>query len=228
MIDSFRPFTLSDFPGKVAAILFLRGCNFRCGYCHNPSLVNGGSGNGDCSESFFNLLNRRKGKLEGVVITGGEPTIFGGVTSLIEKIKRMGYQVKLDTNGSCPGVLEVLFSRRLVDYVAMDIKGPPEKYSEIAGRPVEMADIRKSIRLIRDSGIDYEFRTTVVREQLSIEDLVECGRLIEGAKRYILQEFVARETMASSFKNCSSYSADEFAGIVSRVVPLVQECRFRQ
>jgi len=228
MIDSFRPFTLSDFPGTVAAIIFLRGCNFRCGYCHNPSLVKGGSENANCREAFFNLLARRKGKLEGVVITGGEPTVFGGLTSLIEDIKGMGFLVKLDSNGSRPGVLETLISRGLVDYIAMDIKGPPAKYGEIAGRPLELDVIRESIRLIKESGLDYEFRTTVVREQLSMDDLVECGRLIEGAKRYILQEFVSTETLEPSFKNRGSYSAAEFTEIVARLVPLVKECRVRE
>jgi len=188
-IAAYQPFTLSDYPGKVAAIVFTQGCNFRCVYCHNACLIDMETPPAVDTEEFFSFLDRRKGKLGGVVITGGEPTLQPDLISFIERVKRMGFFVKLDTNGSRPKVLKELFERNLIDYIAMDIKAPIEKYDIVAGVEVYKADILESIRLIIDrGGIHYQFRTTVFESMLSPDDLGKCAQLVEGAHSYVLQE----------------------------------------
>ena len=193
IIKGFAKLTLLDYPGKVACTVFTGGCNFRCPFCHNASLATRpGEVDSIPEEEVFSLLRKRKGILDGVCITGGEPLLYGDeLKEFIIKIKELGYAVKLDTNGSFPERLKELIDARLIDKVAMDIKSSPDGYGKTAGlENFDMSPILTSIDLLKNSGIDYEFRTTVVKELHSAEDFEKIGKLIEGAKEYYLQSFV--------------------------------------
>lgn len=187
-IGGFQKFSAIDFPGKFAAIVFTQGCNFRCPFCHNPELVLPKKFGPLIPErEVLKFLETRKGKLEGVEITGGEPTLQPDLKDFIKKIN-IGFLVKLDSNGSNPEVLEEVLP--LVDYVAMDIKAPLEKYSQLAGVKVDTGKIMKSIDVIKNSGIEYEFRNTFVRPLLEVDDFKKIGELVQGAKKFVIQKFV--------------------------------------
>ena len=191
IIGGFQKMTVQDFPGKVACIIFTHGCNFKCPFCHNAALVTQESDFIE-QEEIFAYLNKRKGILDGVCISGGEPFVQGDeLFDLMRKIKEMGFLVKLDTNGYFPDKLKYAIDMGLVDYVAMDIKNSLEKYNMTAGiNTLNTENIKKSIDIIMSSGIDYEFRTTVTKELHTPEDFVKIGELIKGAKRYYIQNFV--------------------------------------
>lgn len=191
-IGGFEKFTMVDYPGKLAATVFTVGCSFRCPFCHNPEFVNHGAWSmehGVIEKEFFKFLEDRRGKLEAVCITGGEPTIQPDIISFIEKIKKMGFLVKLDSNGTRPDVLRKIINKKIVDYIAMDIKNTPEKYSETAGVKVDIERVKLSVKLIINSGIDYEFRTTVVPGFHNEKDFQIIAEWIGGARAYFLQEF---------------------------------------
>ena len=209
LIGGFQKSTFLDYPEKIACIVFTQGCNFRCGYCHNPELFKHKEPAITLS-AFFEFLNNRKGKLDGVVITGGEPTLESDLKDFIKQIKEMGFLVKLDTNGSNPKVLKELVDEKLVDYVAMDIKAPLEKYKSIVNVDVDIKNIQKSIDLIMKSEVDYEFRTTVVKSQLSIGDFEKIGQQICGAKKYYLQKFIPSKILDSKLMMEKTYTNDEF------------------
>lgn len=209
LIGGLQKTTLTDFPGKISAIVFTVGCNFRCGYCHNPELYSLKTVSKIAERDVLSFLEKRKAVLEGVVITGGEPTLQNDLAPFIRKIKKMGYLVKLDTNGSKPDVVARLLKNKLLDYIAMDIKSPLDKYKAAVKRKIDTAKIKKSIDLIILSGIDYEFRTTVVRGELDENDLIKIGGMIKGAKLYALQKFVPSKVYDKKFYERSSYSQDE-------------------
>lgn len=194
LIGGYQKLTLIDYPGKVATTVFTVGCNFRCPFCHNPELVIPErelvKQFKPIEKEFFAFLGKRKGKLDGVCITGGEPTLYPDLPDFIRRIKDMGFLVKLDSNGTNPGMLRRLFKEKLVDFVAMDIKNRHEKYAETVGLDaVDMDTIRESIALILESGKPYEFRTTVVpglHEENDFDGIVD---LVGGAMSYYLQEF---------------------------------------
>ncbi len=192
--------SFSDFPGRVAAVVFTRGCNFRCPYCHNPELVHVRGDDPVGEGELFDLLRRRRGKLDGVVFTGGEPTLQADLVDVLAQVKALGFETKLDTNGSRPDVLEALLREELVDLVAMDVKAPLSRYPEVAGVPVDTGAIERSIRLLIDSGIEHEFRTTVVEPLIALPDLLDIGEQIRGSGRYVLQPFVAGQTLAPGFE----------------------------
>lgn len=185
--------TLIDYPGKIAATVFTAGCNFRCPFCHNPELVELDPEDmpifREQEEKFFTFLEGRKGLLDGVCITGGEPTVQADIIPFMRKLKEMGFLVKLDSNGTNPDILAQVFDEGLADYIAMDIKNGPDRYHEAVGTAVDMDKIRESIRLIMGNGIGYEFRTTVVPGIHTEKDFEEVAKLIEGAKRYYIQVF---------------------------------------
>lgn len=184
--------TLLDYPGRVACTVFTSGCNFHCPFCHNASLVNIPQGGGYKleEEEFFSFIRKRLGILDGVCITGGEPTVMPDLTEFTRKIKDIGYKVKLDTNGSNPGKLFELIEKGLVDYVAMDIKNSPSKYELTAKCNADMLKrVCESVTLLMNSEIDFEFRTTVVNELHTDSDFHEIGEWIKGAPRYYLQSF---------------------------------------
>ncbi|MGF7010892.1 pyruvate formate lyase activating enzyme [Lachnospiraceae bacterium PF1-22] len=200
VIQGLQKTTLLDYPGKVACTVFTSGCNFRCPFCHNASLVIGTHQYKKIPEDeFFAFLKKRQGILDGVCVTGGEPLVHQDIKEFIQKIRQLGFLVKLDTNGSFPKMLSQLLEEKLVDYVAMDIKNSPIKYAETIGVPdYNTAAIEKSIRIIMNSEVDYEFRTTVVQEFHTKADFVEMSRLIKGAKAYYLQQYVSSEDMIVS------------------------------
>ncbi len=208
-IGGIQKTSLLDFPDKISAIVFTQGCNFRCGYCHNPELIV--LKNEASNIDFFEFLKTRQGKLDGVVITGGEPCLQKDLIDFIKRIKDMGFLVKLDTNGTMPEVLKSALP--LVDYVAMDIKAPIEKYPDIVRVKINPNKILESISLIINSGVDYEFRTTVVKSQLGYDDFGQIGKLIKGAKRYYLQKFVPSKTLDENLMKETTYSTEEFEQI---------------
>ena len=211
-IGGIQKTSLLDFPNMISAIVFTKGCNFACDYCHNPELFN--SGVEHSTSEFFEFLNTRKGKLDGVVITGGEPCLQPDLMDFIKQIKQMGFLVKLDTNGSFPDIIQKLLNKNLLDYIAMDIKAPIEKYNAVSNSTISTDKIITSINLIMNSGIDYEFRTTVVKSQLTFEDFEKIGDLIKGAKKYYLQKFVPTKTLNPTFLSEQTYNDEDFKRII--------------
>lgn len=191
VIRGFNKTTLLDYPGHLASTCFLGGCNFRCPFCHNASLVlHAPAIPAIPEEEVFDLLKKRKGILEGVCITGGEPTLYPGLKNFIKKIKELDLLVKLDTNGYNPHIIKDLAKEHLIDYVAMDIKNSLPRYGLSAGiQDINTERIKESIEFLINSGIDYEFRTTVVKEHHRTEDMIAIGNMLKGAKAYYLQQF---------------------------------------
>ena len=189
-IAAFVPLSLSDHEGRVAAVVFVCGCNFRCPFCHNPELVlpereDRGLVDG---RDIVRQLSARRGFLDSVVVTGGEPTLQPDLGSFLAEIRGLGLATKLDTNGSRPDIVSSLLEKNLVDYVAMDVKAPRARYAEYAGAGVDLAAIERSIAILRERAPDYEFRTTAA-PGLAEGDLVAIGEWLRGAKRYVLQPF---------------------------------------
>ena len=191
IISGLQKLTLLDFPGKTACTVFLGGCNFRCPFCHNSSLVlSAGDGERIPEEEFFAFLEGRKNRLDGVAITGGEPLITDETENFIEKIKSMGYAVKLDTNGAFPERLRRLTGKGLVDYVAMDIKNSPHKYAQTIGLDsAPLGKIEESIHILMSGSVDYEFRTTLVKGFHTEDDIKTIGKWLSGADKWYLQAF---------------------------------------
>ena len=191
--------TLIDYPGQLAAIVFTKGCNFRCHFCYNPLLVWPDRETDEkkyektypliSEDEFFLFLSSRKGKLDGVVITGGEPTLHRDLPEFIEKIRAMGYKIKLDTNGTNPEIIKKLLAENLLDYIAMDLKAPFDKYEKVVGVKVNCDDLQKSAKIVIESGLPHEFRTTVVPGLLELSDFDKMGEIIAGADAWYLQKF---------------------------------------
>ncbi|MDE7463573.1 MAG: anaerobic ribonucleoside-triphosphate reductase activating protein [Clostridiales bacterium] len=198
-ISGLQKLTLLDYPEHTACTLFVPGCNFKCPFCHNSELLGGGVEFYDEAE-IFAFLKKRRGVLEGVCVTGGEPTIYTDLARLLGDIKELGYEIKLDTNGYMPERLTELYDKKLLDYVAMDIKNSPARYAETVGLPPErfdMSRITDSIDIIMNAGVGYEFRTTVSNELFDDESMDGAARIIYGADKYFLQKFVMRDTVPS-------------------------------
>jgi pyruvate formate lyase activating enzyme len=213
-IGGLQRVSLIDYPGLISAVVFLQGCNFKCSYCHNPELVDSSLFRACVRENdLIEFLNTRKGKLDAVSITGGEPTIQEKLPAFIKQIKKMGFAVKLDTNGSRPHVIEILLAEKLLDYIAMDVKAPLEKYKDIVKTQVNPDSIKESIGLILNAKIPYEFRTTIVESQLGENDILQIGELIAGANRYVLQKFVPTKTLDSRFLKEKSLSDEKLQNI---------------
>lgn len=194
IIHGLQKLTLVDYPGKCACILFSGACNFRCPFCHNGSLVLNSEDEPVVeNEEIFSFLEKRQNMLEGVVMTGGEPTINKDLIPFLGKIKELGYAVKLDTNGYLPSMLKDAVKSGVVDYVAMDIKTSLDEYSLLSGVNTDTDRIKESIDYLLSSPVDYEFRTTVVKELHKSENFEKIGKLIKGARRYYLQSFVESE-----------------------------------
>jgi len=214
-IGGFQKLSLIDFPGIPSAVVFTQGCNFNCPFCHNQALIP--ANNGDESYPFEDILTylaKRSNQLGGVVISGGEPTMQPGLVQYLEEVKSRGYAVKLDTNGSMPGILSAILRKRLVDYVAMDIKAPLKKYSLLAGRKVDFSRTEESIGIIRSSGISHEFRTTVVRPYLDKNDILCIASYLNGGSRYTLQACNAgHDGIAADVTNTPQYSTDEIRSL---------------
>ena len=202
-IQGLQKTTLLDFPGRVACTVFLGGCNFRCPFCHNASIVEDSAENAIPEEEFFAYLEKRKGILDGVCVSGGEPTLASELPELLRRIRSLGLAVKLDTNGSFPETLQKIISSGSVDYVAMDVKSSFECYEKLCGRPGMTEKVAQSIRILLEGKVDYEFRTTVVDELHTAADIEAAACVIAGAKRYFLQNFTESDDLLSPWSSFS-------------------------
>ncbi len=214
-IGGFLKTSMIDFPGLVSCVIFTSGCNFVCPYCHNPDLAKGRSSVGNDSytdeKDIISFLKKRKNLLDGVVISGGEPTLQKDLEAFCFKIKNMGYKIKLDTNGSNPHILEKLFQRKLIDFIAMDIKTSPENYPLLASKKFDESLIRQSIEIITKSSYPYEFRTTCVKPFIDKYIIHGIGKIIQGASSYILQQCSKDVDMLNPdfFKTRDAFFSDE-------------------
>ena len=229
-IGGLQKTTLVDYPGQVAATVFLTGCNFRCPFCYSSELVLPEKIKKQpkiSEKELFDFLGGRRGLLEGIVICGGEPTCNEDLPEFIKKIKEMGFLVKLDTNGSNPRMLKNLVDERLVDYVAMDIKAPKRKYQEVAGVKINIKDIEESIRILKEGTVDYEFRTTVVPTLHSREDIIEIAKWIGSAKRFFLQNFRPEKTINPRFEKVKPYSKEFLEELRKEISSSFETCQIR-
>ena len=227
-IAGLQKSSLVDYPSKIAAVVFTLGCNFRCPYCHNPNILTAVSTNRLFDEAaVFDFLKTRKGKLDAVVVSGGEPTLQKDLSEFFEKLKELGFLTKLDTNGSSPKILEYLIKEELLDYVAMDIKAPIEKYKEIARINIDTNNILKSIEILKNSKIGYEFRTTTVKSQLSFEDFEKIGKMLCGAENYYLQKFKPDITLNPDFAKEKTYTDEEFLKIKTMLLKYIKNVHIR-
>ena len=230
LIGGLQKTTLIDYPGKIAATVFLIGCNFRCPFCYSSELVlpEKIKNQPEFSEKdFFKFLKSRKELLESVVICGGEPTINKDLPDFIKKIKKMGFLVKIDTNGSNPQMLKILIDQKLIDYVAMDIKGPKQKYDEFTGKKVNIRKIQKSIDILKEGRIDYEFRSTIVPSLHTRGDILNMAKWIKGAKKYYLQNFRPEKTIEPLFEKTKPYPQEFLLEIQKTISPFFEICRIR-
>ena len=226
-IHGFNKTTLLDYPGHLACTIFVGGCNFRCPFCHNASLVLAPSDQPIIpEEEIFHTLRKRKGILEGVCITGGEPTIYPGLIHFIRKVKALNYLIKLDTNGYNPDILKKLVEEHLIDYVAMDIKNSIEKYGTTIGLTAfNPSNVLESVSFLMSCGIDYEFRTTIVKELHTKEDIQSIGRWIQGCKGYFLQAYKDSGDIISP--GYSSYTKSELLEFQEVLLPYIQNVGIR-
>ncbi len=239
IIGGLEKLSLLDYPDHLAAIIFTQGCNFRCHFCYNPMLVLPRKGEDVknkeekgfstlSTEDLFLFLRERFGRLEGVVITGGEPTLHPDLPSFIKQIKDIGYLVKLDTNGTNPEMIKELIKEKLIDYIAMDLKAPLDKYKETTGVEVDCDNIEKSVKIIISSGLPYEFRTTVVPGLLVKDDFRKMGEIIKGASKWYLQNFKSdTELVDANFKAQKGYTAKEMTEFASIGKEYVNLCEVR-
>lgn len=222
IIKGIQKLTLIDYPGKIACTLFTFGCNFRCPFCFNSSLVVDDSTPAVREEEMMKFLHERSGWLEGVCVSGGEPTLHGDLPEFIERVRGLGYRVKLDTNGTSPKMLEKLLNEDLLDYVAVDVKAPLQKYSEVVRAEVNVEDLRRTLELVIGSGVEHEVRTTVVPTIHSKQDIVAIAREVGAAKVYFLQQFRPIKTLDPRFMDVKPYPIDyliELRDLCSRYVP---------
>lgn len=215
VIGGLEKVSLLDYPDKVSAIVFTYGCNLKCPYCHNPELVVEKISNRISEKDVLDFLELRENRLDAVVVTGGEPLIQSGLPRFLKKIKDMGYLVKLDTNGLSPNKLQGVLDKNLVDYIAMDVKYPSAEYMQRTGIVDIDKKIKKSIDIIINSGLDYEFRTTYVKGIHTYESVEEIGEMIVGAKKYYIQNFRSGKSINSNFNEDNSFKPKELKHILS-------------
>lgn len=225
-IVGLQKMTLLDFPGKIGCTVFLGGCDLRCPFCHNAELIDGTAGELCSRGELLDFLKKRVGMLEGVVITGGEPLLNAELGGLLGEIRALGFPVKLDTNGTHPKRLDEILRSGLVQYVAMDVKNSPERYARTAGvTAIDIGKIKQSVGLIMNGGVEYEFRTTVVREFHDESSFYGIADLIDGAKKYFLQPFEDREQVAAG--GLHSPTKEELGRYAEIVRPHVGEVGIR-
>lgn len=217
--------TLLDYPGKVAATIFLGGCNFRCPFCQNSSLVLNPSAQPEIPvKEVLSFLKKRKGILDGVCITGGEPTLSPDLPELLREIRTLGYPIKLDTNGTHPALLKTLTEQNLIQMTAVDIKACPDNYPALCGlvHP-ELDAVKETVEFLKNGTLDYEFRTTVIRELHSEKDFIEIGQWLTGAKAYYLQAYRdSEEVLQPGFSSYTRKELEHFREILKRTIPLVE------
>jgi pyruvate formate lyase activating enzyme len=226
IIKGLQKQTLIDYPDKLACTIFIFGCNFRCGFCHNPELVVDDGREEISKEEILQFLQERKGFLDAVCITGGEPTLNKELPEFIRKIKEMGYLVKLDTNGTNPEMLEELIENNLIDYIAMDIKAPLEKYDVVTNSKVDKENIKKSVELILKFP-NYEFRTTVVPGLFNKEDAKKIGEWLKGSKKFYIQQFRGIKTLDKNFIDKKPFSKEELKFFCDILKSFFEDCQLR-
>lgn len=224
-INGIQKLTLLDYPGKCACTVFLAGCNLRCPFCHNASLVVGQTSTAMEDAEFFAFLKKRKGLLDGVCVTGGEPTLRPDLPDFIRRIKEMGYLVKLDTNGSNPGMLRQLLEEQLLDYVAMDIKNCPDRYPVTCGGPDILPRVEESLSILRESNVEWELRTTCVKPFHDEKAMEAIGKWLSGTKNYYLQNFVDSGDLIGS--GVSGFTKEEMEALRKCVLPHIPDTRIR-
>jgi len=230
-IASYQKFTLVDYPGKIATTVFTVGCNFRCPFCHNPELVIGNQlpvANSQIKEEFFEFLKERKGKLEAVCITGGEPTIQPDIVEFIKKIKSLDFLVKLDSNGTRPDILKKVIDENIVDFIAMDIKNDLKNYKKTVGAKVDLERIKLSVELLKNGGVDYEFRTTVVPGIHQERNFLEIAKWLDGAKKYCLQEYREQKILDPNLKEKTKNKKLDLDKIKKNIVARFQKVEVRK
>jgi pyruvate formate lyase activating enzyme len=226
-IGGLQKTSLLDYPDRISAILWTVGCNFRCPFCYNKNLVTGNVEPIPESE-IVSFLEKRKGMLEGVVISGGEPLLQNDIVEFVSKVKQLGFLVKIDTNGTEPERLRELLEKKLVDYIAMDVKAPKKKYHELAGVNVDLSRIDASIGLIKTAAPAYEFRTTFVPNLLKKEDIVEIAQWLNGAERFYLQQFKYNPPLVSSkLDSVAPYSKEYLGETLRAIQPFFKTCSLR-
>ncbi len=229
-IGGLQKTTFIDYPGKVACTVFLCVCNFRCPFCYSGELVLPEKIKNQPEirkKEFFDFLERRKGLLEAIVICGGEPTVNKDLPDFIKEIKKFGYLIKLDTNGSNPEMLQKLIDEKLIDYVAMDVKAPKEKYEKTIGVKIDIKKIEKSVNILKKGIIGYEFRTTIIPGIIDKEDVFKIAKWIGPAQKYFLQNFKAEKTIDPKFEKIKPYSDEYMEEIKKAVQPYFKECEIR-
>lgn len=229
IFGGIRKTSLIDYPGKISCVVFASGCNFHCPYCHNPDLVNGNAPHTFSEKDLFTFLSQRKGLLDGVVLSGGEPTLQKDIPGVCLRIKDMGFSVKLDTNGGRPRILKTLLSSGCIDYVAMDIKTDPQSYGPPIGDAQKAPLILESIRMIMEADVPYEFRTTCVRPFVDESIMDRIASVIHGAKRYVLQCFRFENLLDPDFfkQTAPGFDADGMARLFAIAAPRVESCILR-
>jgi len=228
IIASLQKVSLIDYPKRICATIFTAGCNFRCRYCHNPELVKVAEDTPHLAEEeIIAFLKRRVSLLDGITITGGEPTLHNDLGEFCQQIKDLGFLVKLDTNGSHPKILKKLIEANLVDYIAMDIKAPPGRYGEITGVPLATETLTASVDLVKSFDKEYEFRTTVVAGELTTLDFHQIGALLEGARCHFLQRFVPSQALEASYLNRQAPRAAAMEAYQKIMLSYVENCQIR-
>jgi len=227
-IKGFQGTSLLDYPGKIASLVFFGGCNLTCPFCHNPGLVLDPGQYPDLSvELLLDELAERRTFIDGVVISGGEPTLDPGLPDFLRRIKELGLLVKLDTNGLAPRVLERLIAGNLVDYVAIDLKTAPERYPQLHSGPVSVADLERSVSLLVDGAVDHEFRTTCVPGFVGQGDIRRIGETLQGARRWVLQQFVPRHALSLHMQGIEPYPPAQLELLAALAAPYAREVSIR-
>ncbi|RLF28043.1 MAG: anaerobic ribonucleoside-triphosphate reductase activating protein [Thermoplasmata archaeon] len=226
-IGAIQKTSLLDYPGLISAIIWTIGCNLRCPFCYNKQLVLEETEEIPEKE-ILHFLEKRKKMLEGLVITGGEPLLQKDIAEFTEKIKKLGYLIKIDTNGTYPEKLKELIDKKLVDYIAMDIKAPKNKYSQLTGTKTNTSLIEKSIEIIKKHAPNYEFKTTFIPQLLKKEDIIEIAKWIQGAKKYYLQQFKTNTSLLSpKMEKTTPYTKEYLIETLEAIKPYFKECHIR-
>ena len=226
-IGGFQKTSLLDYPDRISAIVWTVDCNFKCPFCYNKNLVDGNVELFN-EDEVLSFLKKRKGLLEALSISGGEPFLQKDILDFTSKVKKLGYLVKIDTNGTFPEGLKEIIDKKLVDYLSMDIKAPKNKYNKLAGIKANLKKIEQSIEIIKNNAPDYEFRTTFVPDLLKKEDIIEIAKWLEGAKRFYLQQFKSDTPLISSkLDNVAPYSKEDIIKTLEEIKPFFKSCDVR-
>ena len=226
-IGGFQKTSLLDYPDCISAIIWTIGCNFRCPFCYNKNLVLGKVEPISEDEVLF-FLKKRKGLLEGLVISGGEPLLHDDIADFVKKVKKLGYLIKIDTNGTFPERLKELIDNKLVDYISMDVKAPKNKYNKLTEIKADLTKIEQSIDIVKNNASDYEFKTTFVPDLLKKEDIVEIAKWLEGAEKFYLQQFEINPPLISSeMEKTTPYPKEYIIETLEEIKPFFKNCYLR-